>query len=50
MWEKPYISIFVEIGTLQNFTHFGGQLKNGYTMYLSFLFDCQFANQNFYIQ
>jgi hypothetical protein len=29
MWEKPYISIFVEIGALQNFTHFGGHLKNG---------------------
>jgi hypothetical protein len=29
MWEKPYISIFVEIGALRNFTHFGGHLKNG---------------------
>jgi hypothetical protein len=29
MWEKPYILIFVEIGALQNFTHFGGHLKNG---------------------
>jgi hypothetical protein len=29
MWEKPYISIFVEIGALPNFTHFGGHLKNG---------------------
>jgi hypothetical protein len=28
-WEKPYISIFVEIGALRNFTHFGGHLKNG---------------------
>jgi hypothetical protein len=28
MWEKPYISIFVEIGALPNFTHFGGHLKN----------------------
>jgi hypothetical protein len=30
MWEKPYISIFVEIGALRNFTHFGGHLKNGF--------------------
>jgi hypothetical protein len=30
MWEKPYISIFIEIGALQNFTHFGGHLKNGH--------------------
>jgi hypothetical protein len=29
MWEKSYISIFVEIGALRNFTHFGGHLKNG---------------------
>jgi hypothetical protein len=30
-WKKnPYISIFVEIGALQNFMHFGGHLKNGY--------------------
>jgi hypothetical protein len=29
MWEKPYISIFVETGALRNFTHFGGHLKNG---------------------
>jgi hypothetical protein len=29
MWEKLYISIFVEIGALRNFTHFGGHLKNG---------------------
>jgi hypothetical protein len=28
MWEKPYISIFVEIGAVRNFTHFGGHLKN----------------------
>jgi hypothetical protein len=28
MWEKPYISVFVEIGALRNFTHFGGHLKN----------------------
>jgi hypothetical protein len=28
LWEKPYISIFVEIGALRNFTHFGGHLKN----------------------
>ena len=30
MWEKPYISIFVEIGALRNFMHSGGHLKNGY--------------------
>jgi hypothetical protein len=30
MWEKPYISIFVEIGALRKFMHFGGHLKNGY--------------------
>jgi hypothetical protein len=29
MWEKPCISIFVEIGALQNLTHFGRHLKNG---------------------
>jgi hypothetical protein len=29
MWEQPYISIFAEIGALQNFMHFGGHLKNG---------------------
>jgi hypothetical protein len=29
MWEKPYISICVEIRALRNFTHFGGHLKNG---------------------
>jgi hypothetical protein len=29
MREKPYISIFVEIGALRNFTHLGGHLKNG---------------------
>jgi hypothetical protein len=29
MWEKTYISIFVEVEALRNFTHFGGYLKNG---------------------
>jgi hypothetical protein len=29
MWEKPYISIFVQIGALRNFTHFGSHLKDG---------------------
>ena len=29
MWEKPYISIFVEVGALRNFMHFDGHLKNG---------------------
>jgi hypothetical protein len=36
MWEKAYISIFVEIGALQNFTHFGGHLKNGCQNYRHF--------------
>jgi hypothetical protein len=36
MWGKPYISIFVEIGALRNFTHFGGHLKNGYQNYRHF--------------
>jgi hypothetical protein len=29
MWEKPYISIFIEIGALRNFTHFDGHLWQG---------------------
>jgi hypothetical protein len=36
MWEKAYISIFVEIGALQNFTYFGGHLKNGCQNYRHF--------------
>jgi hypothetical protein len=26
VWEKPYISIFIEIGAFRNFTHFGSHL------------------------
>jgi hypothetical protein len=29
MWGKTFISIFVEVGALRSFTHFGGYLKNG---------------------